>query len=150
MAKDLIVKASVEINAPAWRVWEVLTKPEYTKKYMFGCSAESDWKEGSALNWRGNINGKDTIVVKGTITEIEPGKYLAYTTFDPNMGLEDTPANYLTVTETLTENNGKTTLAVTQGNFNHVQESERRYTDCIKGWEMVLPIIKHTAEEHMS
>ena len=149
MTKELTVKASIEINAPAWRLWEILTKPEYTKKYMFGCTAISDWKEGSGLDWKGNINGKDMIVVKGTIIKIEPGKYLEYTTFDPNMGLDDIPANYLTVTETLTENNGKTTLAITQGSFNNVQDSERRYADCVKGWEMVLPMIKRTAEEHM-
>lgn len=142
----LIVTNQIVINAPAWRVWEVLTKPEYTKKFMFGCAAISDWKQGSTLEWKGNISGKDGVVVKGKIIEIDPGKFLAYTTFDPNSGMEDTPYNYLTVTERLEEQDGRTTLSITQGDFSAVQEGQRRYAEGAKGWETVLPKIKALAE----
>ncbi len=142
----LVVKNEITINAPAWRVWEVLTKPEYTKKFMFGCAAISDWKKGSLLEWKGNIGGKEGVVVTGKIIEVDPGKFLAYTTFDPNAGLEDRENNYLTVTERLTEQDGKTMLAITQGDFSVVQDGQRRYADGAKGWETVLPKIKTIAE----
>lgn len=142
----LVITNKIVINAPAWRVWEVLTKPEYTRKFMFGCAAVSDWKQGSTLEWKGNISGKEGVVVKGRIIEIDSGKFLAYSTFDPNTGMEDADYNYLTVTERLEEQDGTTTLSITQGDFSIVQDGQRRYADGAKGWESVLPKIKELAE----
>jgi uncharacterized protein YndB with AHSA1/START domain len=45
--KELIVRNSIIINADAAKVWNVLTSPDQTKKYMFGCETVSDWKQGS-------------------------------------------------------------------------------------------------------
>ena len=61
------------------------------------------------------MDDKEMVFVKGDIVGIEPEKYLAYTTFDPNSGIEDVPDNYLTVTYQLTNNDIGTTLSVTQG-----------------------------------
>jgi uncharacterized protein YndB with AHSA1/START domain len=36
MSNKLIVKSEITINAPLQKVWNVLTKPEETKKYMYG------------------------------------------------------------------------------------------------------------------
>ncbi len=37
MAKELIIKNSIVIDAPQSGVWDALVNPEQTKKYMFGC-----------------------------------------------------------------------------------------------------------------
>src|SRR5580704_7548718 len=109
MSKALIVKSTVSINAPAAKVWDALVNPEETKKYMFGCAALSDWKPGSSLVWKGVFNGVELEAVKGSIVDIQPGKFLAYTTIDPNNpAMPDLPENYLTVTYSLTEQNGQT------------------------------------------
>ena len=89
------------------------------------------------------------VFVKGDIVGIEPEKYLAYTTFDPNSGIEDVPDNYLTVTYQLTNNDIGTTLSVTQGDFNTVAEGDKRYNDTMGGggWDSILQAIKNVVEE---
>ena len=150
MNSELTVKNSILIDAPASKVWDALTKPEQTKKYMFGCETVSDWKAGSPLLWQANYEGKDTVFVKGTIVRIEPEKFLAYTTFDPNSAIEDIPENYLTVTYELATENGKTLFTVTQGDYSKVAEGERRYAEAHnggEGWNPILVEIKKLVEE---
>lgn len=146
---ELSVKNDITINSPASKVWDVLTNPEQTKKYMYGCETVSDWKPGSELLWRGEWEGKPMVFVKGYIVKIEPGKFLAYTTFDPNNpAIEDTPANYLTVTYSLSEQDGQTVLSVTQGDYTNVAMGQKRYEDAVSagGWSSVLTEIKKVAE----
>jgi uncharacterized protein YndB with AHSA1/START domain len=147
--EKLIVKNVIEINAEILKVWDALTNPEQTKKYMFGCETISDWKKGSSLEWKMNYEGKDIVAVKGKIEEIQPGKFLAYTTFDPNSVIPDLPENYLTVTYDLKTENNKTILTVTQGDYNTVAEGERRYKEAYnngEGWNPILIEIKKLAE----
>jgi len=149
MEKPLIVENKIVINAPASKVWDALTNPEQTKKYMFGCETVSDWKKGSPLLWRGTYEGKEVVFVKGNIVEIDPGKLLAYTTFDPLSTMEDIPSNYLTVTYRLEEAKGKTTFSVTQGDYRTVAEGERRYAEAYnngEGWNPILVEIKKLVE----
>jgi uncharacterized protein YndB with AHSA1/START domain len=146
---QLIVKNSITINATASKVWDVLTNPEQTKKYMFGCETVSDWKKGSPLLWKGTYEGKDMVFVKGNIVDIKPEKFLAYTTIDPNSTIEDIPENYLTVTYELASENGKTVFTVTQGDYKKVADSERRYKEAYnngEGWNPILVEIKKIAE----
>lgn len=151
MSKELIVENSISIQAPASKVWDALTNPEQTQKYMFGCAALSDWKVGSPLLWQAHYEGKDVVFVKGSILSMEPNKLLAYTTFDPHSTIPDVPENYLTVTYRLTENNGVTNFTVTQGNYATVAEGERRYTEAYnggEGWNPILVEIKKLVEGH--
>ncbi|MEO5893039.1 MAG: SRPBCC domain-containing protein [Ferruginibacter sp.] len=144
-----IVKNSIVINAPATVVWDALINPEQTKKYMFGCETVSDWKPGSPLLWRMIHEGKEFIPVKGNILEIEPNSHLKYTVFDPNSAMEDIPENYLNVTYKLSEENGQTTLVVSQDGFETAAEGEKRYQDVYnngEGWQPILVLIKNVLE----
>jgi uncharacterized protein YndB with AHSA1/START domain len=146
---QLMIKNSIRINATADRVWDALTNPEQTKKYMFGCETVSDWKVGSPLLWRGHYEGQDMVFVKGHIEGIEPGKFLAYTTIDPNSDIADIPENYLTVTYDLYPENNETILTVTQGDYKKVADGERRYQDASnngEGWNPILVEIKKLLE----
>jgi uncharacterized protein YndB with AHSA1/START domain len=149
MDKKLIVKNSISINSSAAKVWDILTNPEQTKKYMFGCETVSNWKVGSALLWKGVFNSQEMVAVKGNIIKIEPGKFLSYTTIDPNSGIEDKPENYLTVTYSLYERDGKTDLTVTQGDYSKVGDGQKRYKETVDGggWNPILIQIKKIAEE---
>ena len=149
MKDPLFVKNTITIDAPAAKVWNALTNPEETKKYMFGCETVSDWEEGSPLLWRGNYEGQEMVFVKGNIIRIEPCKFLAYTTIDPNSTIDDTSENYLTVTYELQEENGQTVFNVTQGDYSTVAEGERRYTEAYnggEGWNPILLEIKKLVE----
>ncbi len=146
MSKELIITNSIYIKAPAAKVWDALTNPEQTKKYMFGCETVSDWRIGSPLLWRGSYEGKEMVFVKGTILGIRPNEYLVYTVIDPNNpNIPDIPENYLTVTYTLTKENDGTTLTVTQGDYATVADGEKRYKESYNdglGWDPILVQIK--------
>ena len=147
--KELLVKNMITIHAPASKVWDALTNPEQTKKYMFGCETVSDWKKGSPLLWTGSYEGREMVFVKGNIVDIQPGKFLAYTTIDPNSAIEDIPENYLTVTYSLVEENGQTDLTVTQGDYATVADGDKRYKEAYnngEGWNPILVEIKKLVE----
>jgi len=144
MAKELVVRRSLTIKAPASRVWEILTDPEHTKKYMFGCEAVSDWTIGSPLIWKGAADG--VIYVKGQLLALEKERLFKFTTFDPNSGIEDAHSNYTTVTIELTPGNDSTGLSITQGDFAGMADGENRFMSTEAGWDMVLPKIKEMAE----
>ncbi|HEV3327732.1 MAG TPA: SRPBCC domain-containing protein [Puia sp.] len=149
MSQPLIVKNSITIHAPAAKVWNALTNPAETKKYMFGCEALSDWKEGSPLIWKGNFNGVEVVAVKGTVVKIRPGSYLEYTVIDPNNPkIPDLPENYLAVTCELVEQDGITTLTTTQGDYSTVAEGADRYKHTVDGggWDPILQAIKAQVE----
>jgi len=149
MKQPLLIKNTIVINAPASKVWDALVNPEQTKKYMFGCETISDWQPGSSLIWKMIYEGKDFIAVKGNIVTIEPGKLLVYTVIDPNGNIEDIPENYLTVTYELKEENGHTTLNVTQGDYSTVADGEKRYKDSYnngEGWNPILVQVKELVE----
>ncbi|HMH32996.1 MAG TPA: SRPBCC domain-containing protein [Puia sp.] len=148
MSTPLIVKNRISIHASVSKVWDALVNPEQTKKYMFGCETVSDWKTGSPLLWAADYEGKEMVFVKGTILDIQPEKFLAYTTIDPNSGIEDIPGNYLTVTYELSAADDMTILTVTQGDYSKVGEGEKRYRETVDGggWEPILVEIKKLVE----
>ena len=145
----LVVENVISINAPIDKVWDTLTDPEQTKKYMFGCETVSDWKPGSSLLWRANYEGKEMVFVKGNIIAIRPPTLLTYTVIDPNAGMPDIPDNYLNVTYQLSEQDGTTTLTVSQDGFEKAADGEKRYKDVYNngdGWNPILVEIKKCAE----
>ena len=146
---ELIIKSTIAIHASASKVWDALINPEKTKVYMFGCETVSEWTHGSELLWKGKYEGEEMVFVKGNVVEIEPSKKLLYSVFDPNSTMKDVPENYLMVTYLLTENNGITTLTITQGDYSKVEEGERRYKESWnngEGWNPILIQIKKMVE----
>jgi uncharacterized protein YndB with AHSA1/START domain len=148
--KELIVKNTITINADAAKVWDVLTNPGQTKKYMFGCETISDWKQGSSLLWRGTYEGKEMIFVKGYILEMVPNRLLKYSVIDPNASYPDIPENYLSVEYKLEKQNGNTILTVIQDGFEDAAEGRKRFEETYnngEGWNPILVQIKKIAEE---
>src|ERR1041384_3214966 len=97
MDKNLIAKASININAPSDNVWQALVDPEAIKHYMFGTNVVSDWHEGSHILWKGEWEGK-AYEDKGVILQLKPGRTLQYSHFSPLSGVPDKPENYHIVT----------------------------------------------------
>jgi uncharacterized protein YndB with AHSA1/START domain len=150
--EEKYISNEISISASPDKVWAVLTKPEFTKIYMFGCETVTDWKVGSNLLWKGEWEGKEMVFVKGTILNLIPNKSLVYTVFDPNNAtLKDVPENYLTVSYELTEGNGHTKLSVRQGDYNRVGQGEKRYNESYnggEGWNPILVQIKKISEQN--
>src|ERR1700733_7714910 len=113
---ERFIRKTVEIDAPTGTLWKILTDNEFIPQYMFGCIAETDWKPGSPLLWKGAADGK--LYVKGHIVAIDAPHHFEYTVIDPNSDIEDIPANYLKMTYDLKEQGmGSTTFEIAQGDF---------------------------------
>lgn len=143
MNESMIIKEEVFFKAKAEKVWDLLTNPVMTKQYMFGCEVISDWKVGSAIEWKGKTeNGEEVIYVKGEILEYEAGKKVVSTMFDPNSDMKDIPENYVNLTYELEEKEEGTLLTLIQGDFTGAENAQKRYEESKAGWkEMVIPIM---------
>ena len=121
------VKKTIILNAEINTVWDALTKPQWTKRYMFGVEVISDWKVGSPILWKGRLKGDEKIIMKGSIEKIETGKLLQFRTIDLNAEFNDVPSNYVKATYELSPKLGKTILSVTQGDYTHVTNGAERF-----------------------
>jgi hypothetical protein len=65
---------------------------------------------------------------------VEPGRHLVHTHWSPVSGLPDRPENYQEVSWTLSEQNGKTELTVTEVNL----PSQEAKAVSEQGWETAL------------
>ena len=145
----LFVEKTIEITAPASNVWDVLTRHEQTAEWApeFAGGAqfyiESEWNLGSPVLWK-DQNGN--VIVEGKVTAREPKTFLRFTVFDvrgekPPVTEED-GINY-----ELTEQSGKTTLRLLQGDFSVMAEGEKYHRLSAQVWDRVLPKIKALAEK---
>jgi uncharacterized protein YndB with AHSA1/START domain len=142
-SNHFVAKAQIMIDAPVDKVWDAFVNPEVIKKYMFGAKVESDWKEGSAIVWRGTWNGTP-FEDKGVILEIKPKTKLSYSHFSPLAGLPDKPENYHTVTIELTDRSWNTAVSLSQDN--NATEKAREHAE--KNWGTMLSGLKKMLEVH--
>lgn len=146
----LLIRKSIDVDAPVETLWKILTDSDFIRQYMFGCNADTDWKPGSPLLWRGAADG--VVYVKGHVVRFEPPYALEYTIFDPNSKIADIPSNYLTMKFDLKRHgpNGSdgvgSILEITQGDFSVVEDGENRYRHSLDGDDSVLLGIKKLAE----
>ena len=138
---DFIAKASIDIQAPASKVWEALTRPELIKQYLFGTQVVTDWQVGSPITYKGVWQGKP-YEDKGKVLQVEPGKLLVSTFWSSLSGDADIPENYKTVRYELSPSRGGTTLTIIQDNNASQEEAEHSE----QNWKMVLEGIKRLLE----
>lgn len=144
MSKTFIIKEEVIFKADVKEVWNLLINPEMTKQYMYGCELISDWSIGSEVLWKGKTeDGQEVVYVKGKVLEYEEGKKVVSTTFDPNSGMADIPANHVELSYELEQMDEGTKLTIIQGDFYGAEDGEKRYNDSKGGWSgMVIPLMK--------
>ncbi len=138
---DFVVETSISIDATPSQVWKALTTPELIKKYLMGTDVSSDWKEGSAITYTGEYEGKQ-YYDKGIIKKIEPEKILQSTYLSSMSGKEDKPENYNLVTYSITSDGNKTIVNLTQDN-NPTEKAKEHSTE---NWKMVLKKLKEVVE----
>jgi uncharacterized protein YndB with AHSA1/START domain len=118
-----------------------LVTPEEIKRYMFGATVVSDWKEGSDIVWKGEWKGKP-YEDKGVILNLEPGHTLRYSHWSPLSGLPDAPENRHTVTIELSGEGGRTHVSLAQDNNKTTEERDHS----MKNWSTMLDGLKKAVE----
>jgi uncharacterized protein YndB with AHSA1/START domain len=141
MKNNLVATAWVTINASIDSVWEALVSPEAIKKYMFGATVITDWREGSSIVWKGEWKGK-TYEDKGTILEAQRPFLLKYSHFSPKSGATDEEENYHIVTVELAGNEKRTRVTLTQDN--NPTDEARQHSE--KNWQSMLDELKRLVE----
>ncbi|WP_374950869.1 SRPBCC domain-containing protein [Mucilaginibacter sp.] len=142
--QKLQLTTTIDINAPAANVWKGLTDTELVRRYFFGTTVKSDWTKGSPITFTGEWNGK-SYEDKGTIIEITPGEYVKYSYWSSMSGTEDKPDNYANVSYRVAENNGITTLEVTQDNIK--DEAAKEHSE--KSWQAMFGGLKQLLEQQV-
>lgn len=141
MAETFMVKEKLIIKAHAQQVWKALTNPGQVKRYMFGYEVESEWKAGSTILWILKRDGK-TYTRKGKVLLAEQNKFLKFTDFNPDVDSEKDESNHAIITYELFENEGSTTLQITDD----CAGNEKKYEETKRFWNTVLPKLKEMLE----
>jgi uncharacterized protein YndB with AHSA1/START domain len=137
----IVATASIDIAAPATRVWAALTEPDQIAAYMFGSRVETDWEVGHPITWNGEWEGRP-YQDKGQVLAYDEPERLSVTHFSPLTGQDDVPANYHTLVYELTENEGITTVSLSQDNNGSEEEAEHSRVN----WQMMLDGLKQQVE----
>jgi len=137
----IVATASIDIQAPATRVWSALTEPDQIAAYMFGSRVETDWEVGHPITWNGEWEGRPYQDHGQVLAYDEPVR-LSVTHFSPLTGQDDVPENYHTLVYELDENDGVTTVSLSQDNNGSEEEAERSRAN----WQMMLDGLKKQVE----
>ena len=105
--------SSVTMNAPVQKVWELLTKPEFVKKWQYGSQLLTDWKIGSEIRFKTEWEGK-IFEQWGKVLDIRQNALIKYSLFAPRPDLEDKLENYFVMSYVLTVDHGQTQLEIIQ------------------------------------
>lgn len=144
MNNDLIAQHSVEINASAAQVWDVMTNPVKIARYLFGTQTTTDWVIGSPILFEGEYNGQE-YKDKGNVLQNIPMHQLKYSYWTGFSGLPDEPQNYSTVEYRIDE------LDIDKVKFSWIQQgfsSEEGQCHSQEGLVNMLAQIKKIAEEN--
>ena len=141
MSENLAAEADVTIKGSVSQVWDALVNPDKIKRYMFGATVVSEWKEGSPIVWKGEWKGKP-YEDKGQILEVDPGRTLRYSHWSPLSGLPDTPENRHTVTIELAGEGAHTHVSLSQDK--NRTEEERKHSE--ENWKTMLVGLKKVLE----
>ena len=147
--EKLFVNKTIEVNASASKVWNALTRREFTdqwaREFTGGAEfhIESDWTLGSPVLW---TDQDGNVIVQGNVTALELEKFLRFSVFDVHV--EKPPVTEEDgITYELTEQEGKTLLMISQGDFSTMSEGEKYRDMSAEIWDRVLAKVKELAEE---
>ncbi|UZR95272.1 SRPBCC family protein [Chondrinema litorale] len=142
MYKEHIAEINKIINVPVEVIWDALINPKIIKKYMFGTEITSNWKEGSKIEWVGELDGKP-FEENGLILLMIPENMLQYNRYSLSSKPNDTSDNFKTITIELTkELNG---ILVNVKEDNNQDLEDKGYTEQV--WNKILNNLKTLLEE---
>ena len=133
----IVATASIDIEAPATRVWAALTEPDQIAAYMFGSRVETDWEVGHPITWNGEWEGKP-YQDKGEVVAVDEPNRLEVTHYSPLTGQQDVPENYHTLVYALDADEEGTKVTITQDNNGDQDEADRNAAT----WAQMLESLK--------
>lgn len=129
------------IAASPDRVWEALTRPEFTTQYFFGRRIESDWKTGSAVKYWQPDGALD---VQGKIMRCEPPRLLSFTWHvEWAKELRELPENLVTF-QIDAPGEGIARLTVTESHLDIIED--KMLEGGRRGWPVILSSLKSLLE----
>jgi uncharacterized protein YndB with AHSA1/START domain len=144
---EQVASKVIEIDAPTFKVWEALTKPELMKNWMVDSETEinilTDWTVGSPIIMRGKMH-RIKFENKGKVLQFEPEKILRYSHLSSLSRLPDETNSYSIIEFRLTPIDDGTNLALTLSNF----PTEAILKHLAFYWNVTLEILKRKIEEH--
>jgi uncharacterized protein YndB with AHSA1/START domain len=117
------------------KLWEAITKPEFTRQYWGKMANVSDWKKGS--EWQ-HLNPENEVWITGKVVESIAPKRLVLTWADPD-DLKDRSR----VTFEIEKIEDLVCLTVTHGNFN---DRSKMAGKVAWGWPRVISSLKSFLE----
>lgn len=140
MSKSLIVKNSIRINASVTRVWEVLTKPEYIRKWDELPEDFGDYEihPATIIEWPGYSRLK--------VVELELNKKLRYSLYIPAWNDESITNVGYTYSLSI-DDDGHTWLGIEIGDFAILTEGDKYYDASVTFGETASHKIKALAEK---
>jgi uncharacterized protein YndB with AHSA1/START domain len=145
--EKLVVKKSIEVNAPASKVWEVVSSPGAWKRWMLvvpEVEGDGHLKLGSKVLWK-DEHGKAYLT--GTVTALEANQRLVLDLQDVSWTRKAEPGE-VTYALTLLEANGRTSVAFALGDLSIDPEAKQWYDAYAESQE--LEVIKEMAESSAS
>ncbi|HVH62912.1 MAG TPA: SRPBCC domain-containing protein [Candidatus Dormibacteraeota bacterium] len=131
---------TVYIRAPKEKVFDAITRPEFTHRYFFGSEPTSTWKAGDRLLWTEHGSGR--ALVDGEVIEFDPPRRLVHSwivKYDDTLTAEG-PSR---VTWELEETDGVTKVTAIHDDF---PMGSKVYENVAGGWPLVLSGLKTLVE----
>ena len=137
--QNLIVKETIEISAPITKVWEVLVTPHYIKEWDDVPEGFTDdrLRLGSILEWPGHA--------RLTVVTFEPHQHLSMALLAASW--KPPIPDDIAYTFDLVENDGKTILTVTVGDFGRLPDGQDYYDASVEFAQTAVQKIKELAEK---
>jgi uncharacterized protein YndB with AHSA1/START domain len=125
------------IRAPQKKVWDALMKPEFTRRYFFGVTMDTDWKPGSP--WK-MVHPDGSVTDSGEVIEREPPNRLVLKWRAEHLKPKE---GWTTCTFDLSKAGSLTKLAVTHET---TRNNSRTIAAISGGWPMILSNLKTMLE----
>jgi len=125
----------VYIRATPEQVWQAITESEFTRRYYYGSSVESDWQPGSPMVYR---NDDGTEAIRCEVVSADPPNRLVHTFFFP--GADERPSR---VTWTIEARGAATLLTLVHDGFDGETQT---YRSVAHGWVPILSGLKTLLE----
>jgi len=140
---ELTARVHVIVEATPEQVWEGLTSPELTRRWMGGAEVRSDFVPGSTITWSGLVGGQP-FEDSGTVLEVDAPNRLRTTHRSGGLAQADSPVDPHVVTYDVVAERGGTLVIVTQEGQNQTPDSVAQYEQT---WAHMLSALKEVVEQ---
>lgn len=147
---NLYVDKKVRIDAPAAKIWDVLTSRMHTDVWSIELSGdgpvihvESSWQPNTPVEWK---DEEGNTLFEGVVTAVAPQKSVRYTFFDTSLERPENSGPEDGVFMELVDHEGGILLHVRQGDFGGWPDGLNRRAVFMEMWDRALSRIKTIAE----